>query len=272
MIKIEIISGTYFLRNKINDKFYVGHSINIYKRWNSHKSLLRKGTHHSQYLQRAWNKYGEDNFEFIIFMVCELEESIKWEQYFLDNYCDKLYNSSKNAKDGGDLISYNENKEEIINRRKETCKRSLDNLNDEERKLKYGLPKEKNGMYGKHHTEETKKIISEKLKGLTPPIKGKKYEEYMSEDKAKELKRGLSERAKLKTGENNPFFGKHHTEETKEKLKKANFGKKPVNMRKVKIEGNIYESITEASIQLNVCKATIIYRIKSKYFDYEYIM
>ena len=48
-------------------------------------------------------------------------------------------------------------------------------------------------------------------------------------------------------------------------------GKKPVNMKKVKINNVVYESVTEASRQINVSPATIIYRIKSKnYYNYEY--
>lgn len=45
---------------------------------------------------------------------------------------------------------------------------------------------EGNPFYGKTHSEETKKI--------------------------------LSELAKQRTGEKNPFYGKHHTEETKRKI------------------------------------------------------
>ena len=45
-------------------------------------------------------------------------------------------------------------------------------------------------------------------------------------------------------------------------------------MKKVIINDVIYESVTEASRQLNVCPATIIYRIKSKskqYLNYNYL-
>ena len=75
-------------------------------------------------------------------------------------------------------------------------------------------------------------------------------------------------------GENNPFYGKTHTEETLKYLREINLGKKPTNMKKVIINDVIYESVTEASRQLNVCPATIIYRIKSKskqYLNYNYL-
>ena len=92
------IIGVYFILNKITNNFYVGHSINIYSRFRAHKSYLNRGIHHCIYLQRAWNKYQEDNFEFIIFKECKTEkESIELEQYFIDNYKYILYNTSNDA-------------------------------------------------------------------------------------------------------------------------------------------------------------------------------
>lgn len=60
--------------------------------------------------------------------------------------------------------------------------------------------KEDRPHYGKHHSEETKRIIG--LKSL-----GRKHTE--------EVKQKMSER---NSGENNPFFGKHHSNDTKLKL------------------------------------------------------
>lgn len=37
----------------------------------SHFNSLRKGIHHNLYLQRSWNKYGEENFIFEILEKCE---------------------------------------------------------------------------------------------------------------------------------------------------------------------------------------------------------
>lgn len=61
---------------------------------------------------------------------------------------------------------------------------------------------EKNGMYGRHHSDETRarmKIIN-------------------SHVASPELRKIRSENAK---GENNPMYGKHHTEETKQKIRDA---------------------------------------------------
>ncbi len=52
--------GTYKIVNKINNKIYYGSSKHIKK----HKSQLKNNKHHCLYLQRAYNKYGANNFEY----------------------------------------------------------------------------------------------------------------------------------------------------------------------------------------------------------------
>lgn len=255
------IIGVYFIKNKINQKFYVGHSVDIYTRYRHHKSYLKKGNHHSIYLQRAWDKYGEDNFELVIFKECDNEkESIELEQYFIDNYKGMLYNVSNNAYYGGDLLTGHPDRELIIEKRRRTQKIMMANMTDEEKRGKFGRSGSKNGMYGKHHTEEAKLIISKTHKGKPYAYKGQSLEERVGKERAVEIKQMLSNNMKLRTKELNPFFGKHHTEESKEKIKRANLGRKPTNMRSVEVEGVVYESVTEASRRLGVCPATIIYR------------
>jgi group I intron endonuclease len=59
---MNIISGIYKIVNIKNGKMYIGSSKNIKRRWSVHKSALKNNRHHSTYLQRAWNKYGKENF------------------------------------------------------------------------------------------------------------------------------------------------------------------------------------------------------------------
>jgi hypothetical protein len=59
-------SGIYTITNLLNNKMYIGYSYDIFQRLNVHKSALKKNIHHSFHLQKAWNKYGENNFEFEI--------------------------------------------------------------------------------------------------------------------------------------------------------------------------------------------------------------
>lgn len=63
---MEKIIGIYKILNKINNKFYIGSSINIRKRIKEHERCLKFGIHSNKHLQSAWDKYGSNNFEFII--------------------------------------------------------------------------------------------------------------------------------------------------------------------------------------------------------------
>jgi group I intron endonuclease len=60
------MKGIYKIVNKKNGKYYVGSSMYIHNRWKKHIKMLKANDHHSPKLQRAWNKYGEDSFEFVV--------------------------------------------------------------------------------------------------------------------------------------------------------------------------------------------------------------
>lgn len=89
------ISGIYKIINKTNNKYYVGKSINIKQRFISHKCELRRNNHDNSRLQKAWNKYGENNFEFKIIEELPYEKLTVIEQEYL-NICkqnkDTTYN------------------------------------------------------------------------------------------------------------------------------------------------------------------------------------
>ena len=58
------ITGIYRIKNNINQKNYVGKSINIETRWKTHIYSSENG---SQYpIHRALRKYGAENFSFSI--------------------------------------------------------------------------------------------------------------------------------------------------------------------------------------------------------------
>ena len=266
------IIGVYFIINKITNNFYVGHSIDIYKRFRAHKSYLTRGIHHCIHLQRAWDKYGENNFKFLIFKKCKTEkESIELEQYYIDNFKSILYNVSDCANLGGDLLTNNPNHDSIIAKRIASQKAAISKLTKDERISKFARKGINNGMYGRTHSDEVKIRLSILNKGKSPINKGKCLEEIVGIDKANEIRTTLSNYAKNRTGPNNSFYGRTHTMETKERLRKANLGKKPINMKKVLIDDIVFESLTEAARQLKVVPATILYRIRSKnYPNYKY--
>lgn len=69
--------GIYGIQNKINGHLYIGKTmVSFGDRWDCHKGQLRGGYHDNRHLQNAWNKYGEDNFSFIIIHDCTNKESV----------------------------------------------------------------------------------------------------------------------------------------------------------------------------------------------------
>jgi group I intron endonuclease len=65
---------------------YVGQTTNPAKRWREHRCLLRSSRHDNSHFQRAWNKYGEQAFEFKIAEECSIEKITEAEQYWIDAY------------------------------------------------------------------------------------------------------------------------------------------------------------------------------------------
>lgn len=82
----EIISGVYKITNKINEHSYIGSSIDIYKRWVTHKWYLNRNKSHNIAFQRAWEKYGAEAFDFSILLICDKENTAMYEQIYLDYY------------------------------------------------------------------------------------------------------------------------------------------------------------------------------------------
>ena len=76
-------SGIYQIRNQQNNKCYVGSAVNMYQRYHRHLHDLRHSKHHSIVLQRAFDKYGEDAFNFDILELVEGDLRIV-EQTYLD--------------------------------------------------------------------------------------------------------------------------------------------------------------------------------------------
>jgi group I intron endonuclease len=89
-------SGIYEIINLVNGKRYVGSAVRIEGRWKEHRRDLRAGRHKNRHLQNAWIKYGEAAFEFrVLEIVPRLGLLIEREQAHLDRGYD--YNISPTA-------------------------------------------------------------------------------------------------------------------------------------------------------------------------------
>ncbi len=76
--------GIYQVVNTINGHIYIGSSSDIDSRRLKHLSEFRRNCHSNSYFQRAWNKYGEDVFEFEVLITCPQDLLLYYEQQFID--------------------------------------------------------------------------------------------------------------------------------------------------------------------------------------------
>jgi group I intron endonuclease len=196
--------GIYKIVNKLNGKYYVGRTKNFKKRWYDHRKRLRKNCHINSHLQRAWNKDGEHSFEFVIteiidVTICHKETEQKYIDQLIEdrkNGIDNSYNISESS-DGPTLFG---NKNGMFGRKHSNESKNLMS----------------NNRRGKKHTEETKKMWSERRKGKPSWNKGMEMSE--------EYRKKLSIIRK----------GRRHSVETKRKIslsqlreKNHRFGKRP---------------------------------------------
>ena len=192
----------YMYVNKVNGKKYIGKAKDFNKR---HKRHL-KG---KLIIDKALRKYGEENFEIVI-----LEENVETDSQLNElekSYIKKYDSYRKNGKGynvadggtGGDTLKgmTDEQRQDHARKISETTKGRV--FTEEHRKhlSEAGVGK----VHGKAN-EETKQKMSNAHK--------KRWENTTEEEKQKFIEQ--------RSGEKNPMYGKHHTEEWKrEKSRKV---------------------------------------------------
>jgi group I intron endonuclease len=264
----------YEIKNKINGKIYIGqHSSNeldLY--WGSGKLL-----------KCAINKYGIENFERSILERCSTKDELnECERYWIKekNSIDNGYNLTDGGT-GGDNSKFINYSNEWVEKQRQNTKNYWDNLSDEDRKDRsQKVTGEKNPMFGKEGFWKSKNIPKEVVQKSidnrrryigeqNPNWKGGTSFKYCECGVKISPINNTCINCRDKSGVNNPFFGKKHSEETKKKLSEKRKGKKPTNMTQVVIDNIIYESLAESSRQTGIPSPTILWRIKSKNKKYE---
>lgn len=223
------ISCVYKIENKKNSLFYIGSTKNLHKRVLRHKNELFLGKHHNQYMQHVYNKHGKI-FEYHIVETCLPKDLLAREQYWIDKLNPK-YNIGPVG--GGDNYTNHPNKELI----KEKLVTIL--------KLCKRMPRFKsdNSNWRGGKTYFTCPICKKELR-TNRPIK-------------------TCGKCRDRSGKSNPFYGKSHSNKTKQKLRESNIGKIPSNAKKCTIDSIVYPSAAEAARQLKMKPATLIHRLKS---------
>ena len=188
----QVVSGIYKITNCVNNKVYIGKSVDILnKRWPYHKALLNNGAHVNKHLQHSWNKYGEKNFDFSIIFECPQDELDKYEIYYIAVYKSYLSEYGYNKTYGGDgSIPTDETRAKmsiahmgILGTPESKAKQSL-KLRGENNPM-YGRKKELSPVYGKPKSDETiqklkdcwtderKLAQSERVSGKNNPMSGR---------------------------------------------------------------------------------------------------
>jgi group I intron endonuclease len=223
----------YKIVNLVNDKFYVGSTTNKKVRFREHRKQLRGNRHHCKHLQAAWNKYGEEKFDFRVVEEVPNEQALhevedRWlKEHFGKPHC---YNSGAAAVApwrgvyGAEHFNFGK---EMATAQKEQISQTLKDF--------YAQDYFNHPRVGKQHTEETKAQISASKKAN--PIAYWEGKERSEETKAKISEaqlgkpkgpgRKVSEagkakiRANIEAGRSHMhWLGRTHTEEAKQKMRK----------------------------------------------------
>jgi group I intron endonuclease len=139
-------SGIYEIRHKPSGRRYVGSAVSIRKRWGEHQRGLGIGRHHSRFLQRAWDKHGEADFEFKALIFCAREDLLMYEQRFLDAWKPE-YNTAPTA---GSQLGLK--------------------MSDEAKAKMSAAAKRTKNFTGRKHSDETKARISKAKTGVKQSI------------------------------------------------------------------------------------------------------
>lgn len=222
-----MISGIYVLVNKENGNFYIGSSSNVNNRLKSHKKMIESKNHTNKKIKEDSLVYDESCFfgKKIMDLPNDVFILREVEQMFIDYFYNEsnFYNIHPKARGGA-------------------------------------LDGEKNPMYGKKHSKESREKMSINSSG----------ENYSHKENKEEII------AKMQSAISTRFHGHKHSEETKrmysivrtgtkrseetkEKMRKSNAMSKGII-----IDGEKYPSISEASRKLNIPATTINSRVKNK--------
>lgn len=234
---METRAGTYCVYahiNMINGKMYIGQTIhgnNPNKRWSN-----GNGYKHCPHFWSAICKYGWENFEHeIIASRLTSEEAGTFEELLISTLDTTNNDKGYNVLPGGDSkILPEEVKAKIGDAARERLK-------DKHNHPFYGKHGSLAAFYGKHHTSESRKKISESQK--------EKYisKETREKNRAAAIKRFSSQEERDRIGAKS--LGRKHSEEDRKKMRENSTCKKTVYSPELNMR---FDSVTEASEYVHI--------------------
>ena len=159
-------------------------------------------------ISRIYNKRPETLKEVYLKTCYTQEELDEWEKYYIKFY-DTLYPNGYNLEEGGrGGVPSEETRKKLSEAQK-----GKHHSEETKQKMRESQSGKKNHMFGKHLSDETKRKLSEANKGKPSNKKGIPLSE--------ETRRKISENHCDCSGEKGPFYGKHHSEESKRKMSES---------------------------------------------------
>ena len=212
----------YIVINDINHKVYIGQtSTSLKQRWREHTHTdINNGTH----FHNALLKYGVDKFHLYLLEECTIDKLNVREIYYIS-----IFNSYKDG---------------------------------------YNMTPGGAGVPGYKHTDEDKIKMAQASKQFWSSLSDKDRQLFIQQRAAKlkgvpkspEHRLALSEARQGKyTGKINGFYGKHHTQETKDIISKCNTGRKsnrrkPIKLVELNKQFNSYTEAWEWLVAQGLCK------------------
>lgn len=151
-------SGIYKITNNLNHHFYIGQSIHIQQRWKEHRKTFDKNKMTTTVLQKAFHKYGFENFSFEIIEECEPDKLNEREVFYISTLKPEYNMNEGGTGNKGYVVS-----DEIKNVLSRKGRKQWDSYDEETKKniIKNHLTGPRKG---KHRSEETKKLLAEKTR------------------------------------------------------------------------------------------------------------
>ena len=178
---------------------YVGQSIDINRRRRSYKNLKCKAQIR---VYNSLKKHGWDNHKFEVIQECKEEELNDLEVYYMELHQSLNSKSGLNLRGGGTNLAHSEE-----------TKRKISEANKGRKLTEEQIKKLSNALKGRVCSEERKKQISLMLSKRIHTEESKLRASLTHKRRFSE-----SEWSLKFTGDKNPFYGKKHTEETKNKI------------------------------------------------------
>lgn len=190
-------------------RIYIGQSKRIERRFRDYK-LLRQ-CNKQILLYRSFSKYGVENHSFEILEICSIELLNNRERYWQE-----YYQSANGGLNCVYINSDDKKKEYSIESKK---KMSINRTGDKNHM--FGRKGKDNPQFGRKQSEEQRAKYSPKRKGVAKP---KGFGEKVAQANrtrviSEETRKKISDSAKKRIGALNPFFGRRHSKETREKIR-----------------------------------------------------